>query len=486
MIAPRRWSNYSYFHHNNIHTSNNKNEKSSNNDRTNSCYFHCNNKGFSETLAGFRPRYVNDNNSINMIPETTITRRRGRRRKHHSSKNKITVNVNLSITCNYNNSKKKHFYVNSRPCLSRDTLGIGIGEHSDTLNNKNDSIPSTNNIDEIICRVIGDALAELYNNSDIKFSPLERFVFEPHQVTYLCDTIPKRLLEMGVIVRTESSNNSETSNHNKNDSIMAFERIISSSSSLLHSTTTAATTTITSIASSKAVLDSLSATHLMLLFVIYYAEVYAQPPISRFRVAAAAIGKSGRIYIGVNVEFPNLPLSTAIHGEQCLVANAHRFNALLHIKNNNNSDSNNNNNCESVSVDKAWDCFERLVVNALPCGHCRQFLSEMQYSGEIEVVVPMMKKKANIIHISTQNNTNKNNKSHKYRNINNIDNNINDTDINNDNDVDVSNLLKEMTVLRLPLSELLPFAFTPDQLQLPDTSENNDNNNGNNNNNAVV
>jgi hypothetical protein len=56
------------------------------------------------------------------------------------------------------------------------------------------------------------------------------------------------------------------------------------------------------------------------------------------------------VYVGVNLEFPGMPLSQSVHGEQFLVANllAHRE-AGLHT----------------------------LAISAAPCGHCRQFYSEL-------------------------------------------------------------------------------------------------------------
>lgn len=79
-------------------------------------------------------------------------------------------------------------------------------------------------------------------------------------------------------------------------------------------------------------------------------QQYALAPVSKFLVAAAALGESGAVYFGVNVEFPGHPHSSTIHAEQCAIANA----AL---------------SGETRLVD--------LVVNAPPCGHCRQFMNEL-------------------------------------------------------------------------------------------------------------
>ena len=47
----------------------------------------------------------------------------------------------------------------------------------------------------------------------------------------------------------------------------------------------------------------------------------ARPPISNFYVGAAGLGCSGTVYLGVNLEFPPLPINgDTVHGEQSAVA----------------------------------------------------------------------------------------------------------------------------------------------------------------------
>lgn len=86
----------------------------------------------------------------------------------------------------------------------------------------------------------------------------------------------------------------------------------------------------------------------------------AIPNISNYFVAAAVLGTSGRVYFGVNVELTGHPLSSTVHAEQFAVANAalHGETALTH-----------------------------LVVNAPPCGHCRQFMNELPDAGSLAVHV---------------------------------------------------------------------------------------------------
>ncbi|MBL8806538.1 MAG: cytidine deaminase [Rhodospirillales bacterium] len=80
------------------------------------------------------------------------------------------------------------------------------------------------------------------------------------------------------------------------------------------------------------------------------ARALADPPVSGFRVGAAIIGaRTGRVYLGGNVEFPGAAISQTVHAEQAAFASA-------------------------------WHHGETgiasMAVSAMPCGHCRQFLFE--------------------------------------------------------------------------------------------------------------
>mmetsp|Transcript_13062 Transcript_13062/g.29066 ORF Transcript_13062/g.29066 Transcript_13062/m.29066 type:complete len:333 (+) Transcript_13062:224-1222(+) len=89
-------------------------------------------------------------------------------------------------------------------------------------------------------------------------------------------------------------------------------------------------------------------------------EQRAMPSISGYRVKAAALGSSGRLYFGVNVEIPGHPLSATVHAEQFIVASA-----ALHDE-------------EKLTI---------IAVNAAPCGHCRQFLQELPDAGNINITI---------------------------------------------------------------------------------------------------
>ncbi|WP_265414962.1 cytidine deaminase [Oceanisphaera profunda] len=80
------------------------------------------------------------------------------------------------------------------------------------------------------------------------------------------------------------------------------------------------------------------------------AEAKAQVPISDFAVGAIAIGGSGHWYLGANVEFVGVPLHQSVHAEQAAIGHAALF-------------------------DEQY--IERVVVSASPCGHCRQFMHEL-------------------------------------------------------------------------------------------------------------
>lgn len=86
----------------------------------------------------------------------------------------------------------------------------------------------------------------------------------------------------------------------------------------------------------------------------------ARPPISRFPVGAVGLGESGRVFVGVNLEFPGLPLSHAVHAEQFLITNA---------------------------AAAGEPSLRAIAVSHMPCGHCRQFLQEIRGAAGIRILV---------------------------------------------------------------------------------------------------
>ncbi|MCF1428740.1 MAG: cytidine deaminase [Shewanella sp.] len=99
----------------------------------------------------------------------------------------------------------------------------------------------------------------------------------------------------------------------------------------------------------------------ILLALLPIAAALASPPISHFHVGAIAIGASGDIYMGANMELPGEALGQAVHAEQ---------NAISH----------------------AWlkgeTSIEDIIVNASPCGHCRQFINELVKGDQVRIHLP--------------------------------------------------------------------------------------------------
>ncbi|HEX6098449.1 MAG TPA: cytidine deaminase [Thermoanaerobaculia bacterium] len=90
------------------------------------------------------------------------------------------------------------------------------------------------------------------------------------------------------------------------------------------------------------------------------AAAYAKPPVSNFKVGSVAVGRSGRSYLGANVEFAGEALSFTVHAEQAAVVNAW------------------------MNGETAIDV---VATSAAPCGYCRQFLNELVTASELRIVV---------------------------------------------------------------------------------------------------
>lgn len=84
-------------------------------------------------------------------------------------------------------------------------------------------------------------------------------------------------------------------------------------------------------------------------------------PISQFYVGAIARGQSGNLYFGANMEFSGAPMQQTIHAEQCAVTHAWLRG-------------------ESALVS--------ITVNYTPCGHCRQFMNELNSGSDLKIRLP--------------------------------------------------------------------------------------------------
>lgn len=91
------------------------------------------------------------------------------------------------------------------------------------------------------------------------------------------------------------------------------------------------------------------------------AAACAITPISHFHVGAIAQGESGAFYFGANMEFTSVTLQQTMHAEQSAIAHA-------------------------------WLRQERrlksITVNHTPCGHCRQFMNELNCAATLHIHLP--------------------------------------------------------------------------------------------------
>ena len=91
------------------------------------------------------------------------------------------------------------------------------------------------------------------------------------------------------------------------------------------------------------------------------AACYATTPISHFNVGAIVIGVSGSFYFGANQEFCQTDIQQTIHAEQSAISHA-------------------------------WMRGEKQItdisVNYTPCGHCRQFMNELNSAEELQIHLP--------------------------------------------------------------------------------------------------
>jgi cytidine deaminase len=87
------------------------------------------------------------------------------------------------------------------------------------------------------------------------------------------------------------------------------------------------------------------------------APSYARAAVSHFLVGAAGLTSNGNIFLGTNLEFPPLPLNNSVHGEQFLVSQL-----VMHRE----------------------ERLKKVAINAVPCGHCRQFFTELNHIDQVQ------------------------------------------------------------------------------------------------------
>jgi len=91
------------------------------------------------------------------------------------------------------------------------------------------------------------------------------------------------------------------------------------------------------------------------------AASYSISPISNFCVGAIVRGLSGRLYFGANIEFANSPLGQSVHAEQSAISHAWM---------------------------KGEAGIQDITINYSPCGHCRQFMNELNTAQTLMVQLP--------------------------------------------------------------------------------------------------
>ncbi len=97
------------------------------------------------------------------------------------------------------------------------------------------------------------------------------------------------------------------------------------------------------------------------LVLLPLAAACAVTPLSAFNVGAIARGNSGHWYFGANMEFAGIPLQQTVHAEQSAITHAW-------LKN-------------ETSLDA-------ITVNYTPCGHCRQFMNELNSGTALRIMLP--------------------------------------------------------------------------------------------------
>lgn len=91
------------------------------------------------------------------------------------------------------------------------------------------------------------------------------------------------------------------------------------------------------------------------------AAAYAETPISHFNVGAIARGVSGNLWFGANMEYPGIALQQTVHAEQSAITHAW------------------------MSGETA---LRAITVNYTPCGHCRQFMNELNSGLDLHIHLP--------------------------------------------------------------------------------------------------
>ncbi|SIN84079.1 cytidine deaminase [Salinivibrio sp. ES.052] len=99
------------------------------------------------------------------------------------------------------------------------------------------------------------------------------------------------------------------------------------------------------------------------------AAAYAVTPISHFNVGAIVRNEDGTLYMGANIEFTGVQLGQTVHAEQCAISHAWTKGATR---------------------------LTDITINYSPCGHCRQFMNEL--NGAEALIIQLPQTEPNTLH----------------------------------------------------------------------------------------
>lgn len=99
----------------------------------------------------------------------------------------------------------------------------------------------------------------------------------------------------------------------------------------------------------------------LMMELVPVARSHARSPVSNHRVGAVVQGNSGNLYLGFNIEIPEVPLVQTVGAEQAAVINA---------------------------LSGGERGIKAIAVNNPPSGFCRQFLYELEAGGELRIYLP--------------------------------------------------------------------------------------------------
>lgn len=91
------------------------------------------------------------------------------------------------------------------------------------------------------------------------------------------------------------------------------------------------------------------------------AAACAVTPLSDFNVGAIAWGESGHLWFGANMEFSGATMQQTVHAEQSAITHAWM---------------------------RGETALNAITVNYTPCGHCRQFMNELNSSTTLAIHLP--------------------------------------------------------------------------------------------------